>query len=291
MTNDLQKKPGFTLVELLVVIAVIAMLMSVLMPSLQKVREQSRQTICGTNLHAIGQGIILYAHNNHDLLVPGDYSVPWMVWASMQQQFQQVNLGYLMTSEILPLPDSEKSVFFCPSMKSSVTRETSGEVYFDYGTFQKCWGQGKYPAPVDYMFNTALDGFGNSVGTGTWPILSHRNRVQYLLTDGSVHSFKVEPLVFDVSVGPELLQEVCQRYGINFPSLLLHRWLTEGQVDIDEANAYLANPAEWMNTHANSATEETTTHIRLAQVKNTSLVSDVVGAWDSQGGGTPPRPG
>lgn len=284
MTIEFQKKRGFTLIEVLVVIAIIAMLMSILVPSLNKAREQSRQVVCGTNLHAIGQGIVLYAHNNDDLLVPGDYSVPWIVWTNMQEQSQQVNLGYLMTSEALPLPESEKSVFFCTSMKSSVTRETSGEVYFDYGTFQKCWGQSRFPAPVGYMFNTSLDGFGNSVGTGTWPILSHRTRVQYLLTDGSVHSFKVEPLLYDASVGPELIQDVCRRKGVNFPSQMLHQWLAKGQVNLDEAKAYLADPAGWMNMNANSTTEETANHVRLAQVSNnTSIVCDVIGTWDSQG--------
>ena len=290
MTSQHQKNQGFTLIEILVVIAIIAMLMSILMPSMQKAREQSRQVVCGTNLHAIGQGIFLYAHDHDDLLIPGDYSVSWMVWGEMEQSYRQVNLGYLMTAKTLPVPRSEKSVFFCPSMKPRTTMQTSGEVYFDYETFEDCWQHEGYAAPVDYMYNTALDGFGNSVVTGTWAILSHQNRIQYLLPDGSVHSFKVLPLIYDASVGPELLQEVSQRCGVNFPALLLHRWLAEGEIDIDEANEYLADPAGWMNTCADSATEETAEHVRLAQVTNTSLVCDVVGAWNAQVD-VPPVPG
>jgi prepilin-type N-terminal cleavage/methylation domain-containing protein len=289
-----RKNLAFTLIELLVVITIIALLMSILMPSLQKAREQSRQVVCATNNHSIGQGIVLYAHDNDDLLMPGNYSISWIVWASMPQAYQQVNLGYLMTADVLPSPESEKSVFFCPSMKPAATRQASGEVYFGYETFKECWGQGGDPAPVDYMYNTALDGFGNSVVSGTWAVLSHQNRVQYLLSDGSVHTFNAVPLVFDNSIGPETLQDVCQRSGVNFPSLLLHRWLAAGEVNIDEAKAYLAHPAGWMNTYADSVTEETAKRTRLAQVANTSLVSDVVGAWDagrSCGGGTPPVPG
>ncbi len=286
-----RKNQGFTLIEILVVIAIIAMLMSILLPSLQKAREQSRQVVCGSNLHGIGQAIFLYAADNDDLLIPGDYSVSWIVWGDMPLSYQEVNLGYLMTSGKLPVPQSDESVFFCPSMRPATSSSTSGEVYFGHETFQECWKQNGYPAPVDYMFNTALDGFGNSVVTGTWAILSHQNRVEYLLNDGSVHAFKVVPLVYDASVGPELLQEVSQRYGVNFPSLLLHQWLAEGQVDIDEANAYLADPAGWMNIYADCATEEAATRVRLSHVAQTSLVSDVVGAWDSQGGGAPPVPG
>lgn len=291
MVNKFQNR-GFTLIELLVVISVIAMLMAILLPSLGKAREQSRQVVCGTNLHAIGQGIFIYASENDDLLLPGDYSVSWVAWGDMCNNYQQVNLGYLMSTETLPVPDSEKSVFFCPSMKPATVRQAMGEDYFDYETFDSCWQQQGAPAPINYMYNTALDGFGNSVLTGSWAILSHRNRVQYLLADGSNHSFKVRPLIYDPAVGPEMLQEVCQRNGVNFPSLLLHQWLAQDEVDIDEANDYLANPSDWMNTYANSATEETTNRKRLSQVANVSLASDVIGAWDAlSSGGAPPRPG
>lgn len=283
---------GFTLVELLVVISVIALLLSILLPSLQKAREQSRQVVCGTNLHAIGQAIYVYAHDNDDYLFPGDYSISWVVWGDMPDRYRQVNLGYLLSAGALPLPSSEENVVFCPSMKPKTTLNAMGEEYFDYETFDACWGQMTYPAPVNYMYNTALDGFGNSVLTGSWGILSHHNRVQYLLSDGSNHSFKVDKLVYDPAVGPELLQEVCQREGVNFPSLLLHQWFAQGQVDLDEAKAYLANPTGWMNAKATSATEEVSKPIRLAQVTNTSLTSDIVGAWDALGSGSvPQKPG
>jgi len=46
-------KTGFTLVELLVVISVIAILLSVLMPCLSKARQQGRQIVCATNMHQL----------------------------------------------------------------------------------------------------------------------------------------------------------------------------------------------------------------------------------------------
>ena len=51
---------GFTLIELLVVISVIALLVGVLLPSLNKAREQARRTKCLTNLRGIGVGVSLY---------------------------------------------------------------------------------------------------------------------------------------------------------------------------------------------------------------------------------------
>lgn len=286
-----RKNRGFTLIELLVVMAVIALLMSILLPSLKKAREQSRQTVCATNLHAIGQGFFVYAHDNDDRIVPGDYGITWAVWALSRRCTAEVNLGYLMKSDALPVPDSEESVFFCPSMKPVVTEQTAGQRYFDYETFQENWQTPAGLAPVDYMYNTSLDGFGNHVGTGKWAILSHTNRVQYLLADGSVHTFKVVPLTYNTSAGQEILQDACQRTGCNFPAALLHEWFAEGQIDLNEATAYLADPAAWMNAHADSAIEETAQPTRLAQVAHASLVSDVVGAWESPTGGTPPPPG
>jgi len=64
-----QLRPGgFTLVELLVVIGIIALLMGMLMPSLTKARAQAQSLACQANLRSVGQMIILYAQSNRDAL-------------------------------------------------------------------------------------------------------------------------------------------------------------------------------------------------------------------------------
>ena len=57
---------GFTLVELLVVIGIIALLISILLPALSRAKEKARQTLCVNNEHQMGLGYHLYAEDNRD---------------------------------------------------------------------------------------------------------------------------------------------------------------------------------------------------------------------------------
>jgi len=65
--KQVSKKAGFTLVELLVVIGIIALLISILLPSLNKARETANRVKCAANLKQIGNALLLYANENKGL--------------------------------------------------------------------------------------------------------------------------------------------------------------------------------------------------------------------------------
>ncbi len=61
-------RSAFTLIELLVVVAIIALLISILLPALGKAKENGRRAVCLSNLHHLGQAFQQYLHDNADRL-------------------------------------------------------------------------------------------------------------------------------------------------------------------------------------------------------------------------------
>lgn len=65
-----QRSRAFTIADVLVSLAVVAILIALMMPAMGTVREAARKLVCSSNLRQIGIGIVLYADSHRDRLPP-----------------------------------------------------------------------------------------------------------------------------------------------------------------------------------------------------------------------------
>jgi prepilin-type processing-associated H-X9-DG protein/prepilin-type N-terminal cleavage/methylation domain-containing protein len=60
----------FTLIELLVVVAIIAVLISILLPTVRNAREQAKKVVCSSNIRQLGMANVMYAQSYQDYFIP-----------------------------------------------------------------------------------------------------------------------------------------------------------------------------------------------------------------------------
>jgi prepilin-type N-terminal cleavage/methylation domain-containing protein/prepilin-type processing-associated H-X9-DG protein len=144
------RKSGFTLVELLVVIGIIAILVSLLLPSLNRARESARRTQCLSNIRQISMAFFMYTGENkgwfpsvavfggqlgypsntvgHPQMTPTWVGWPedWIVWRNKQAE------DPLEGSIISYMNNPSPSVMRCPSDDTGLRASSFGGIDYPY---------------------------------------------------------------------------------------------------------------------------------------------------------------
>ena len=113
MDNTRKQAVGFTIIELLVVITIIAILVAILLPTLNRVREQTRRVLCVGNTQQVGAAMMSFARDN-DGDLPGGNATLYRGWgidstyavpskSEMGTSFF-VTQGYIPSAEVLYCP-------------------------------------------------------------------------------------------------------------------------------------------------------------------------------------------
>lgn len=197
--------PGFTLVELLVVIAVIAILAALLLPALGRAKSYGRQTRCLNQMRQIGLATALYAQDSGDEFPRSQHSA----LAYHQQTWGFALLPFLGYQNVKPGSSAWVQVlngfYRCPEDRRTNDWSYGLNVYFELGPDDDYRGAPatwrklvQVPFPVDTVgFGEIADStdhimahFWGEGGTPEVATNRHSVRSEYLFVDGHVKALR-----------------------------------------------------------------------------------------------------
>ncbi len=136
MKNN-KRYDGFTMIELLTVITIIALLMSILLPALNATREEAYKTVCITNLGQWGYLFTLYTEDHNGRFFAGDYH--YTDPNGITYQNQDSDLWFNAMQPYHEDSGQAMSLKFCP-----VTRSKPGKRYMSRSAWQMGSESGSY---------------------------------------------------------------------------------------------------------------------------------------------------
>jgi prepilin-type N-terminal cleavage/methylation domain-containing protein/prepilin-type processing-associated H-X9-DG protein len=134
---------GFTLVELLVVLGIIAVLMSVLLPAANQARRQARTTQCASNLRQLCQGLLCYVSENKHRFPPNVYfPSPGRLWHDREVWGDRFAPAALQQGGVFSCPEDPEAVRSY-SMNAWMSSEVDAFVLKQTPVAGRLWGNGK----------------------------------------------------------------------------------------------------------------------------------------------------
>jgi prepilin-type N-terminal cleavage/methylation domain-containing protein/prepilin-type processing-associated H-X9-DG protein len=161
-------RAGFTLVELLVVIGIIALLISILLPSLNRAREQANRIKCGSNLRQLAMAGLIYASENRGKF-PRTYFAPGGGVTNTVKGGRDLNPTdnpFSLTNPYGPVEDNNvAAAFYLLLRNSDLTAEVfncpstdAKRAYAGGGSNQSIQDYSNWPHPIteylSYSYNT-----------------------------------------------------------------------------------------------------------------------------------------
>jgi len=130
------KPKAFTLIELLIVVAIVALLLAMLTPSLHAARDRARQTVCASHLHQVGVGLYTYWTEQNGrvpyVVTPmtnAGFGAPTAVMPDAEiDPFDRDKWPLSLANVLMPNHMGEQpDVFTCPSAVNGWPRGGAGE--------------------------------------------------------------------------------------------------------------------------------------------------------------------
>jgi prepilin-type N-terminal cleavage/methylation domain-containing protein len=119
------RRSAFTLIELLICIGIIAVLLSLLLPTISRARDSANRLKCATNLRTLGQVVTLFANDHHGR-IPEGHNTPWSGSGGWDPTWVYTKDYFVLVDDYA----ADQRLFICPS--SPLARVgPSGFVYGD----------------------------------------------------------------------------------------------------------------------------------------------------------------